>query len=180
MCIKKQNHKTLSKIQCWRRLFCNVFISFSSVKTDLFVNVYNGLSTYLPLVYNRLHFTNHPPTSNCKRKLWMPPSGKYLLTVNWAELVITTVDTLKIRTWIRRWGTFWRHSSNGSRSDTAQMEPADWLTPKKCKDTRYLHIKITIMGNPSKSMFAFLPEFLPYIIFGERIHQSLETVRSST
>ena len=28
--------------------------------------------TYPPLVYNRLHFDNHPPTPDCKRKLWTP------------------------------------------------------------------------------------------------------------
>ena len=40
---------------------------------SIFVNVYNGPTTYLLLVYICLHITDHPPTPICKRKLWTPP-----------------------------------------------------------------------------------------------------------
>ena len=43
--------------------------SNSFYEKNIFVNVYKGLTTYLPHVYICLHFADHPPTSICKRKL---------------------------------------------------------------------------------------------------------------
>ena len=70
---KKGENYANETLQFWERKnigFYQVILPYAL----LFVNVYNYLTTYLPHVYIRLQFTNHPPTPICKRKLWTAPN----------------------------------------------------------------------------------------------------------
>ena len=78
---KKGENYANETVQFWERKnigFYQVILPYAL----LFVNVYNYLTTYLPRVYIRLQFTNHPPTPICKRKLWTAP---YVIMIFWLK-----------------------------------------------------------------------------------------------